>query len=458
MTKRVAFTPARWLQRAALPLLLATAPTLPALAQAVDASAELSAELRQRGDTELHGVYAARGYRPLWITPGRTLDPAAQELIGLVDSAAIDGVDPTDLKLGELTAAVEQLSRDGSPAARARAELALSQTFVDYVRAMRRAPAAAMTYEHQTMRPAAPRRADALWEAASAPSLTDYVREMRWMHPLYAELRRAAVAEDQDLAQIDPTVSQNLDRLRALPALGKGRSILVDAANARLLMYEGDRAVDSMKVVVGKPQTQTPMLAGYVRYAILNPYWNVPDNLVASRIAANVISRGPVYLRTAGYQVLADWSADPAPLDPAKVDWRAVAKGEQDVRVRQRPGAGNAMGKIKFEFPNPLGIYLHDTPEKNLMLKDKRQFSNGCVRLEDAERLGRWLFSGALPTAGEAPEQRVDLPELVPIYITYLTAQVEGGRIALAGDPYGRDAAANALASTAPTTATVASR
>jgi len=157
-------------------------------------------------------------------------------------------------------------------------------------------------------------------------------------------------------------------------------------------------------------------------------------------------------IRNAGYQVLADWSADPAPLDPTQVDWRAVANGQQEVRVRQLPGAGNAMGKVKFEFPNPLGIYLHDTPEKQLMLKDARQFSNGCVRLEDAERLGRWLFAGSLPAVGSAPEQKVDLPELVPVYITYLTAQVEGGRIALGRDPYGRDARAGVLASSAGTT------
>ena len=96
------------------------------------------------------------------------------------------------------------------------------------------------------------------------------------------------------------------------------------------------------------------------------------------------------------------------------------------------------MGKVKYEFPNPLGIYLHDTPDKDLLLEDARQFSNGCVRLEDAERLGRWLLGGALPAASAA-EQITPLPQPVPIYITYLTAQPAGGRIALGPDPYGRD-------------------
>jgi len=449
---------ARWVKHGALlsAALVAIAPLQPALAKraapVVIAPADFATELRRGVGEDLAGVYAARSYRPIWLTASGTLDPAARSLVALADTAWIDEVDPATFPRDDLADALTRLDSDMSPAARARAEAALSRTFVDLVLAMRKAPAAGMTYEHDLLRPQLPRRADALWAAANAPSLVDYVSAMHWMHPLYAQLRQAALAQASDPDQLDPAVRTNLERLRALPAPGKGRTILVDAANARLWMYEGDRPVDSMKVVVGKPETQTPMYAGYVRYAILNPYWNVPDNLVQSRIAGNVVSRGPAYLRNAGYQVLADWSADPAPLDPTQVDWRAVASGQQEVRVRQLPGAGNAMGKVKFEFPNPLGIYLHDTPEKQLMLKDARQFSNGCVRLEDAERLGRWLFAGSLPAVGSAPEQKVDLPELVPVYITYLTAQVEGGRIALGRDPYGRDARAGVLASSAGTT------
>ena len=398
-------------------------------------------ELRHQADSELSGVYAARDYRPLWLTSGGTIAPAGSQLIELIESASIDQLDPSALHSGELKSAVAVLQQDSSPGARARAELALSRAFVDYVRAIRRAPATAMTYEHQSLRPAVPDRDDALWAAAAAPSLFNYVEQMRWMHPLYAQLRRGALAAEQS-GEPDPAVLDNLARLRALPPMAKGRAILVDAASARLWMYEDGRPVDSMKVVVGKPETQTPLYAGYVRYAILNPYWNVPDNLVSDRIAANVLSRGPAYLRAARYEVLADWSSEPARLDPAKVDWRQVAAGANALRVRQLPGADNAMGKIKFEFPNPLGIYLHDTPEKHLMLKEQRQFSNGCVRLEDAERLGRWLFQGPLPSAGSEPEQRVDLPQIVPIYITYLTAHPVGGTIARGPDPYKRDVGA----------------
>jgi murein L,D-transpeptidase YcbB/YkuD len=98
------------------------------------------------------------------------------------------------------------------------------------------------------------------------------------------------------------------------------------------------------------------------------------------------------------------------------------------------------MGKVKFMFPNKLGIYLHDTPDKNAFMAGQRRISSGCVRLEDADRLGRWLFKGKMPAPSGAAEQRADLPEPVPVYITYLTAVPGPGGISFQPDVYGRDA------------------
>ena len=97
------------------------------------------------------------------------------------------------------------------------------------------------------------------------------------------------------------------------------------------------------------------------------------------------------------------------------------------------------MGVVKFVFPNAQGIYLHDTPDKDLLAKDARQLSSGCVRLEDAPRLGRWLMNKPLPRRVRAPEQRIELPEVVPVYITYLTAMPEDARIVFRIDVYSRD-------------------
>ncbi|HYI42212.1 MAG TPA: L,D-transpeptidase family protein, partial [Sphingomicrobium sp.] len=225
------------------------------------------------------------------------------------------------------------------------------------------------------------------------------------------------------------------------PSDEHARYILVDVGAARLFLFEDGEIKDSMKAVVGAPETATPMMAAKLRYASVNPYWNLPPDLVQSLIAPRVLAGGLTYLEERGYQVLSDWTEEASLVDPATVDWQAVADGREELRVRQLPGGANAMGNVKFMFPNDFGVYLHDTPDKALFQEANRQFSSGCVRLEDAPRLARWLFGRTLRT-GSTPEQRVDVPDPVPVYITYLTAMPEaGGRIAFQADVYNRDAA-----------------
>lgn len=234
----------------------------------------------------------------------------------------------------------------------------------------------------------------------------------------------------------------NLERARRLPlATERGRYILVDAGAARLYMYENGRVVDSMKVIVGEAATATPMMAAQLRYLSVNPYWNVPPELVVQLIAPNVLKQGVTYLRDRRYEVLADWSDEAAALDPSTIDWRAVADGRKEIRVRQLPGPANSMGKVKFMMPNDFGIYLHDTPRKELLAADNRWISNGCVRLEDARRLADWLMGG-LPQAPDPDRPlRVDLAEPVPVFMTYFTASATAQGIAFRPDPYRRDAA-----------------
>ncbi len=200
-----------------------------------------------------------------------------------------------------------------------------------------------------------------------------------------------------------------------------GRYLLVDAASARLFMVEDGAVRDSMRVIVGKAGAQTPTIASQIYYATLNPYWNVPDDLARKIVAANVLKYGLGYLDDQRYEVLDSFGDQANRIDPRDVDWQAVAAGRETVKVRQLPGPGNSMGEVKFGFPNAHGIFLHDTPKKELFQSAERSLSNGCVRLEDAPRLARWLL-GRDPSALDAdvPEQHVALPRAMPIYITYL--------------------------------------
>lgn len=234
----------------------------------------------------------------------------------------------------------------------------------------------------------------------------------------------------------------NLERARRLPlATEAQRYILVDAGAARLFMYENGRVVDSMKVIVGKAETATPMMAAQMRYLSVNPYWNVPPEMVTSLIAPNVLKQGLTYLKDRRYEVLADWSDEATAIDPATIDWEAAAQGRKIIRVRQLPGGGNSMGQVKYMMPNDFGIYLHDTPNKALFADENRWISNGCIRLEDARRLATWLMGG-LPQATDPDRPlRVDMPSPVPVFITYLTVSATPQGVAFRPDPYKRDAA-----------------
>lgn len=373
--------------------------------------------------------------RPQWVVPGDTR--AADRLIALLQSAELDGIDPKKFKAKSLKGAVRSAAR-GNPAAIARANAMLDRALVSYVSALRGSSTEDWSVVDRAAAPAMPSADTLLAEAAAAPSLEAWINAMPFMHHSYAELRRAlAYYEGRGDERAEALLRINLRRTRFLPP--GGRYVLVNTAAQRLYMYENGQVVDWMRVVVGKPAQQTPMMAAMIRYTAVNPYWNVPPDLAAERIAPNVIKSGLGYLREKGYVVLSDWSEQARPSDPSKVDWEAVAAGRIQIRIRQNPGPANAMGRMKFMFPNPQGVYLHDTPDKELLNEAARLFSGGCVRLEDAPRLAKWLYGKPLQVKTKKPEQPIDLDRPVPVYLAYLTTVPSGNQVVFLDDIYGKD-------------------
>jgi len=399
-----------------LAALIAAAPVQPAIASDNLADSELS-----------HSS-------PQWITSDQR---AAIHLITMLQSSALDGIDPQQFDIGRLLGALREASA-GNWAAVDRANRLFDRALVDYVTALRSRPSSDWVIIDPAAAPRPPSADSLLAEAAVAASLERWVDQMPFMHPADAEMRRAlAQAKDRGDRDTEARLKANLHRLRFLPA--DGRYVLVNAAAQRLFMYEDGRVVDSMKVVVGKPINPTPVMAATIKFTALNPYWNVPTDLAAERIAPHVLKQGTGYLRQLGYVVLSDWSDSATPVDPETVDWQAVADGQVKVRVRQDPGPHNSMGRMKFMFPNPQGVYLQDTPDKELLNEAARLFSGGCVRLEDAPRLASWLYGRPLDPQGAGTEQPVPLETPVPVYIAYLTAMPDGGQIVYYDDIYGKD-------------------
>jgi murein L,D-transpeptidase YcbB/YkuD len=325
---------------ALVPLALSVAVSQPALAKKKKVAAPVAVhvptfqeQLVSRSSGELGTFYAYRS-TPLWTRADGTVDPAALELLKLVQTADADGLEPAALHADELAQAVNTAQATHTPDALINAEVLLSRTFAEYVAALRQPGPSGMTYEAATLRPHTLGAYYTLSEAAKAPSLAEYVRDMRWMHPLYAPLRQVVSSGAVGPSERQVAVA-NLIRIRDIPAHPADRYILIDAANATLSMYEGDRVVDTMRVIVGKAVTQTPIYAGYVRYAVTNPYWNVPDNLVRSLIAKNMLSQGARYMKRQGYEVVDGWEPGAAVLDPTSIDWHAVQRGDIDPHVRQ---------------------------------------------------------------------------------------------------------------------------
>lgn len=375
-------------------------------------------------DPEIAGFYRDRAYRPVWVRDGG-LRPEAARLETLMRG--------TDAGAAELRAALAEAA-GGNRHRLTRADLLLSQAYVAWVRAHHRAPATnAMRYIDAGLAPAPQSPGALLRELAEAPDFTRHFDEMERINPVFAGLTRALANFRGDASQ-RRLLEANLERARAIPARPNGRYVLVDAASAQLWMIENGRIVDRMRVVVGKRAMQTPQLAGLIRYAALNPYWNLPPDLIRQRARG-----GAAAIRAERLEVLSDWSPQARRLDPASVDWRAVAAGRRYVNLRQTPGAHNMMGRIKFMLPNDLGVYLHDSPLRDLFSGADRRQSSGCVRLEDAGRLERWLFRGQVPQPDGSAEQRVDLPEAVPVYIGYFTALPTQNGAAFVPDVYARD-------------------
>jgi len=381
--------------------------------------------------------YKMRKDAPLWLAPAA--GDSAQQLLALLGSAADDGLDPQNYHVALLQASLDQ-ARTGKRKDVLRADKQLSEAFAAYVADLHRDPGVGITYVDPGLRPTPPTALAALLQAANARSLAGYVGDIGWMHPLYGQLRQALTEHKYSDDESRRRIEVNLQRVRALPA-GNQRYVLVNAAQQRLYMYENGKPVDNMVVVVGKPKYPTPMLAAYIRYAALNPYWYVPPDLAWDDVGQFVQKQGFSYFEKMGYQQVSDWGKDAQILDATKIDWDSVHDGKTEVLLRQMPGPENFMGRIKFMFPNEFGVYLHDNPRRNLFKESVRYFSGGCVRLEDAWRLSKWLFHRELTWEGAGVEEPVPLAQPVPVYITYLTAMPDGQSIAYYDDVYGRDSA-----------------
>lgn len=379
---------------------------------------------------------AVRHGAPVWFRDGG--GEALTTLAQILRRAPLDGL-PSGPGLANAVEAAARDAATGNPQAIDRADRVLSAAWLQYVAALR-APLPGLTYSDPALAPRVPNPWVTLQQVSIAPSLAAHLQAVSNVNPIYGPIRDAEWLAMQRSGRTtpDPRALANLGRARILPT--SGRYLVVEAATQRLLMIEDGRVADSMKVIVGRPDSQTPMLVSTIWYVTLNPYWYVPTDLTQKIVARKMQSSiAKAYWKEKGYEIISDFGPTPTALPLSSINWKAVEEGKQTVYLRQLPGPGNSMGVMKFSFPNDIGVYLHDTDLHVLFAHKQRTLSNGCIRLEDAKRLGLWLAGRDLSTESTAPEQHVQLPRGVPVYLTYITAMPQGSELAFLPDVYGRD-------------------
>ena len=230
-----------------------------------------------------------------------------------------------------------------------------------------------------------------------------------------------SVRPDYRVAQI----AANLERRRWRPALDEPRSLRVNIPDFQLDILEHGEVVDQHRLIVGRTSRPTPVFSAWLAYFIINPWWETPYSL-AVRDELPAFRRDPDMVERLGFQVL---DRDDNIVDPATIDWNEVPSNPFPYRLRQAPGPHNALGEIKFIFPNPHNTYLHDTPVRQLFAESRRAFSSGCMRVDQPIDLAHWVAEGLTgwgperidEVAAGDTETRVDLVDRIPVHTAYWT-------------------------------------
>ncbi len=288
--------------------------------------------------------------------------------------------------------------------------------------------------------PAAEPGAQALFDAALAEALRAYQARhgLDADGVLGAQTRRALNRSPSALIDL---LRVNLERWRWMPEQLEGRRIEVNIPAFTLrALDEGGEALQ-MPVIVGRAYRRTPVFTGRISYLVLNPYWEVPQSIVHKDLLPK-FRQDPGLARSMGFEVLQGWGA--AQQQVPEVDWSRYG-GERrfPYRLRQRPGPQNAMGRVKFMFPNPHAVYLHDTAHPELFAKSVRTMSSGCVRVADPRALYQWL-TGSLEGWPERYDEPLDrsrnLRNPPAVHLQYWTAWVDAeGLLHTRPDVYNRD-------------------
>ena len=225
----------------------------------------------------------------------------------------------------------------------------------------------------------------------------------------------------------------NIDRIKRLPDQAEDRYVMVNIPDFRLYYKEKGKQKLTMRVIVGDKTHHTPIFSNKISFIVLNPYWLIPDSIVQKEMIPKIL-KNPDYLEQRGYEVRKNYAFSKPPLDTSKINWTKVLRNGQTKQYKfmQPPGPKNALGKIKFKFPNRFAVYLHDTAAKKLFKKGRRAFSHGCIRVAKPNALLSTFaqyersvnFKKTQRVLQGKKQTQLNLSQHVPVHIIYLTAWI----------------------------------
>jgi murein L,D-transpeptidase YcbB/YkuD len=276
-------------------------------------------------------------------------------------------------------------------------------------------------------------------------ALIDGVKQFQYRHGIDQDgvIGPATLAEfNTPIDKRIETLELNMERRRWMPPTFGEFYVFINLADQFLKVVKGKKTIHTALLVVGKPFHRTPVFSEMMKYVVFNPYWKVPYSIATKeylpklKVDAGVLERQNIRVLSGGEVI-----------SPYSVDWASYSRKHFPFRLRQDPGPKNALGRIKFMFPNKHSVYVHDTPSKSLFSKSTRVFSHGCMRVQHPDQLAEVLLGelgwskGKVRARFATTERKVvKLKEEIPVHITYLTSFVNKDMSAhFRKDVYSRD-------------------
>jgi murein L,D-transpeptidase YcbB/YkuD len=390
--------------------------------------------------------YRSRGNLPAWIDGDRRT-PELDALIEELRHAGDHGLDPARYGTGQFQKAIEAADANkgrfdlaGVPEIDARLTYAYLRYAAD-VLGWTGNPKA--IYAQWVVKSKQDDLAARLSKAISSHEIRESLQELAPTHQQYKGLQAALARERKTPTGHLDQIRMNLERWRWMPRQLGDRYILVNVPAYQMQVMEGEKPALAMRVIVGQPKNPTPLFSDEMTNVVFSPTWNIPESIIRNEMVPHQVN-DPSYLERHDIEVVGT-SGDA--VDLASVDWddeRSVS----GMHFRQAPGPQNALGLVKFIFPNDFDVYLHDTPTDSLFNKTHRALSHGCVRVENPVALAQyvmrdrpeWTPETIAAAMNAQREQAVPLKKHLPVHIGYWTAWVNpDGSVTYTDDPYKLD-------------------